>query len=148
VDRSAEPIVVEQTFSAPIAMVWEAITDQDQMRQWFFEPMTGFRPEVGFETQFDVKFNGQVYTHQWKVTNVVLGRMIAYAWRYGGFAGDSSVTWELSETVNGTKLTLTHQGHETFPHENSAFRRESCQAGWEYFVRESLTAFLGSKQNR
>lgn len=138
----AEPIVVEQTYSAPVSVVWRAITGRDQMRQWFFEPMIDFRPEVGFESQFSVQYEGQDYLHQWKVTDVVPGRKIAYDWRYGGFPGDSSVTWELSETVNGTKLRLTHQGHETFPQDNPAFRRESCQAGWDYFVRERLTAFL------
>ncbi len=38
----ADRIVVEQTYGAPIAVVWKAITDKDQMRQWFFEPMTDF----------------------------------------------------------------------------------------------------------
>jgi uncharacterized protein YndB with AHSA1/START domain len=141
-DQSAEPIVVEQTYSAPVSVVWKAITDPDQMRKWFFEPMADFRPEVGFATEFDVLFDGQVYTHQWKVTDVVPGRKISYSWRYGGLSGDASVTWELCETVNGTKLRLTAEGHETFPQDNPAFRRESCQAGWDYFVRESLTAYL------
>ena len=35
--------------------VWQAITDKDQMRQWFFEEMTDFDPVPGFETQFTVR---------------------------------------------------------------------------------------------
>ena len=138
----AEPIVVEQDYEAPISVVWKAITDRDQMHKWYFEPMTDFRPEVGFQTQFDVRFEDQVYTHLWKVVEVVPQRRIVYDWRYGGLPGRSFVTWELSETPNGTRLRLTHEGHETFSQDNPAFSRESGLAGWNYFLRESLKAFL------
>lgn len=139
---NAAPIVVEQEFNAPIAVLWKAITDTDQMRQWFFQSMTDFKPEVGFETQFNVRCEDQDYPHLWKVTDVVQERRIAYDWRYGGYPGNSSVTWELSETPNGTKLKLTHEGHESFPQDNPVFSRESGQAGWDYFLHESLKAFL------
>lgn len=135
-------IVVEQTFNAPIVVVWKAITDKDQMRQWFFDPIAEFEPKIGFETQFNVRCEDQEYVHLWKVTNVVPERRIAYQWRYGGYPGNSLVTWELSEVRDGTNLKLTHEGHETFPQDNPIFSRESGQAGWEYFLRESLKAFL------
>ena len=35
---NTDSIVVEQTYNVPIAVVWKAITDKDQMRQWYFEP--------------------------------------------------------------------------------------------------------------
>ena len=139
---NTDPIVVEQTYDASIAVVWKAITEKDQMRQWFFETMTDFRPEVGFETQFDVQCEGQNYPHHWKVTEVVPEKRISYAWRYGGYLGNSSVTWELSKTSDGTKLELTHRGHETFPRGNPIFSREMGEAGWGYFLHESLKAFL------
>lgn len=137
-----EPIVVEQTFRAPIAVVWKAITDTDQMRQWFFGAITEFEPELGFRTQFTVRSGDRDYAHLWNVTEVVSERKIAYDWRYGGVPGDSSVTWELSETADGTKLTLTHAGIETFPQDDPVFSRESGQAGWGYFLHDSLKAFL------
>ena len=141
-DATAEPIVVEQIFNAPISVVWKAITDTDQMRRWFFETMTNFEPAVGFQTQFNVRVEDQDYPHQWKVTDVVPEKRIVYDWRYGGYPGDSSVTWELSETPHGTKLTLTHKGIETFPQDDPMFSRESGHAGWGYFLHESLKAFL------
>lgn len=139
---NADPIVVEQTFNAPIAVVWKAITDKGQMRQWFFEQMTEFKPEIGFKTQFTVRCEDKAYPHLWKVTDVVPQKRISYEWRYGGYPGDSSVTWELSEVPDGTKLRLTHAGHETFPQDDPNFSRESCQAGWEYFLDQRLKAFL------
>ncbi len=139
---NSDPIVVEQTFNAPIAAVWKAITDKHQMRQWFFQPIPDFEPKAGFETQFNVRSEGQDYPHLWKVTEVVAEKKITYQWRYGGYDGNSSVTWELSESPAGTKLKLRHEGHETFPQDNPVFSREKGQAGWEYFVQESLKEFL------
>ncbi len=60
----AEPIVVEQFYKVPIQVVWKAITDKDQMRRWYFEPMADFRPEVGFETKFAVQFESQQYVRR------------------------------------------------------------------------------------
>ncbi|MDP6553399.1 MAG: SRPBCC domain-containing protein [Pirellulaceae bacterium] len=141
-DTNASPIIVEQTFNAPVAVVWNAITNKDQMRQWFFETMTDFEPESGFETQFNVRCEDRDYLHVWNVTDVIPEKRIAYGWRYGGHPGDSTVVWELSETANGTKLALTHEGHETFTQDDPNFNRESCQGGWEYFLCERLKAFL------
>lgn len=141
-DMNADRIVAEQTFNAPVAVVWKAITDPEQMRQWFFEPMADFEPETGFETQFNVRCEDRDFLHLWKVTDVVPEQRIAYSWRYEGYPGDSTVVWELSETPNGTKLLFTHVIHETFPQDDPVFSRESGQGAWDYFVRESLTAFL------
>lgn len=136
-----EPVVVEQAFDAPIPMVWKAITDKDQMRQWFFDPMTEFEPEIGFETQFNVRCEGKDYLHMWKVTDVVPEQRISYEWRYGGYPGDSVVTWELSGGGDGTTLKLTHTGHETIQGD-PIFSKENCAAGWTYLVQESLKSFL------
>lgn len=141
-DMNTDPVVVEQTYDAPVAEVWRAITDKDQMRQWFFETMTDFEPEPGFEVQFNVRCEGRDYPHEWKVTEVDSEKRIVYGWRYGGHPGNSTVVWELSETPSGTKLTFTHEGIETFPQDNPVFSRESTQAGWNYLLRESLKAFL------
>lgn len=50
------------------------------------------------------------YLHLWRVKEVVPQKRIVYEWRYGGVPGNSTVTWELSETPEGTKLKLTHEG--------------------------------------
>lgn len=137
-----KPIEVEQAYDASVAKVWDAITDQKQMREWYFDAIANFEPVIGFETQFVVNCEGQDFSHHWKVTEVIPLARISYAWRYGGYQGDSVVTWDLAETPSGSKLKLTHLGIETFPQDNPIFSRESGQAGWEYFLRTSLKAYL------
>lgn len=137
-----QPIVVEQTYDADIGRVWLAITDGGQMPRWFFEAIPEFRPEPGFETKFNVHNEGRDYLHVWKVTEVIPEKKLVYDWTYEGVPGASVVVWELAETREGTRLRLTHRGGHTFPQDDPAFTRESCQAGWQYFLGERLKAFL------
>ena len=138
----SDPIVVEQSFSAQPDEVWRAVTNPDLMRQWYYEPIEDFRPEVGFETQFDIEVGGRIFRHQWKVTDVVPGKSITYTWRYEGFSGLGTTEWKLSKTDEGTTLVLTSTGIESFSQDIPEFTRERGQAGWEYFIRESLPNFL------
>ena len=137
-----EPIIVEQTYHSTVEQLWKAITNKDQMRQWFFETIDSFKPDVGFQTQFNVQAHDKHYLHIWKVTQVVPKRKIVYNWRYGGYPGDSFVIWELTSENSLTKLKLTHKGQETFPQDNPDFSRESCIEGWTFFICKRLKKFL------
>jgi len=141
-ETNTDPIIVEQTYSAPVDVVWRAITDEDQMRKWYFDTIADFKAEPGFETEFNVRAEGRDFLHRWKVTEVVPLKKIAYDWSYEGIPGDSTVTWKLSETPDGTKLRLSHDGNETFPRDDPMFTREAGQAGWKYFLQDSLKEFL------
>jgi len=136
------PVIVEQTYQATISKVWNAITDENQMRKWYFETMHSFKPEVGFETEFNVSSNGIDYLHSWRVTEVIDEKKITYRWKFGGYKGESFVTFELSKDNHLTKLKLSEIGIESFPQDNPDFSRKSWMDGWNYFIRESLKAFL------
>jgi uncharacterized protein YndB with AHSA1/START domain len=47
-----EALVVERIFNARIEKVWRAISDKEQMKQWYFD-LAEFKAEVGFEFQFN-----------------------------------------------------------------------------------------------
>src|ERR1700724_2141598 len=136
----AEAIVVERTFNAPVARVWRALTDVDQMRQWYFD-LKEFKPEVGFEFDFAVEHEGNRYHHLCKVTEVIPQKKIAYTWRYKGEPGDSLVTLELFPESNMTRLRLTHEGLETFP-ETPAYARKNFEAGWAAIIGHELKEFM------
>src|SRR5439155_7949388 len=47
-NKLSDAVVVERTFKAPVARVWQALTDVEQMRQWYFD-LKEFKPQVGLE---------------------------------------------------------------------------------------------------
>lgn len=141
-DNVAETVVVERTFNRPIARVWKALTDVEQMRQWYFD-LKEFKPEVGFEFEFIVEHEGMRYHHLCRVTEVDPPRKIAYTWRYKDEEGDSLVTFNLVADGDKTKLRLTHEGLETFP-QTPAFARKNFEAGWSAITNE-LQQFVEGK---
>ena len=141
----AEGVVVERTFDASITRVWKALTDVDQMRQWYFD-LKEFKAEVGFEFEFVVEHEGTTYHHLCRVTEVIPQKKIAYTWRYKGEPGDSLVTIELSPEGNKTQLKLTHTGIETFP-KTPAYARKKFEAGWTAIVGTELKKFVERKHD-
>ena len=139
----AEAIVIERTLNASVAHVWQALTDVDQMRQWYFD-LKEFRPEVGFEFEFVVEHEGNRYHHLCRVTEVIPQRKIVYTWRYKDEPGDSLVTFELSPDGEKTRLKLTHSGIETFP-KTPAYARKNFETGWTTIMDSELKQFLEGK---
>lgn len=137
------PIVTERAIAASPTDVWRAISDGEVMPKWFFEPITEFRPEVGFETQFTISLEDQDFVHLWRVTEAVFEKRLSYTFNYAGFDGDAVVTWELTKVDQGTQVAVTHRGLETFPQDVEAFSREACEGGWAYFL-DRLEAHLAA----
>ena len=136
----AEAVIVERTFNAPVARVWKALTDGEEMRRWYFD-LKEFKPEVGFEFEFIVEHEGTKYHHLCKITEVIPQKKLAYTWRYQGHEGDSLVTFELFPEDGKTRLKLTHEGLETFP-KTPSFARKNFMEGWTQIVGSSLKGFV------
>lgn len=136
------PVVIEESFATSIDSVWEAITNPELMRQWFFENIDAFAPTVGSLSQFVVTVEDRTFTHLWKVTEVIPGQKISYDWKYKEYPGDAFVTFQLIPHENEVKLKLTMEVVESFPDDVPEFTRESCEGGWNYFIRERLKEFL------
>ena len=138
----SKPVIIEQHFNRSVNDVWSAITQIDHMTQWFFENIPTFEAKVGFETSFNVNANGVDYLHLWKITEVIPQKKITYSWKYRDFKGDGVVIFELFEETDQTLLKLTNHGLETFPDDIPEFTRESCEAGWNYFINQRLKEYL------
>ena len=136
-----EPFVIERTFNTPIAKLWKAITGKGEMKQWYLD-LPEFKPEVGFEFQFTGGTDENKYLHFCKVTDVIMGKKIAYSWRYDGYEGNSIVSFELFEEGTKTRLKLTHEGLETFPVSNPDFAKKNFVAGWNEILDRSLKGFV------
>ena len=141
---TAEPFVIERTLNAPVHKVWKAITDKDQMKQWYFD-LAEFKAEPGFEFSFVGGTEENSYVHLCKVTKAVPEKLLQYSWRYEGYEGISFVTWELFPEADQTKLKLLHEGLDTFP-PNPDFARQNFEAGWTDIIGRNLIDFLDKYQ--
>ena len=137
-----EPFVIERTYSAPVDKVWQAITDKEQMKEWYFT-LNDFKPEVGFEFTFPGQgTKGEKYIHLCKITEVDPGKKLTYSWRYENLPGNSFVTFELFGEGDKTRLRLTHTGLETFVTDNPDFAKESFAKGWTELIGNLLKAYV------
>ena len=132
--KTDKPIVIELQIVKSSNIVWEAITDPNHMRLWFFEQIKNFEPKVEFETLFIVQVEDRVYPHRWKIIDVIPEQKIVYDWSYDGYEGKAIVTFELKSNETTTNLTLTNVVKESFPQNVPEFSREMCIQGWEYFT--------------
>ncbi len=139
--RSVAPLVVEEILNAPVNRVWDAITDKDEMKRWYFD-FAEFKPIVGFEFQFYGGTEEKQFLHLCKIIEVIPDQKLSYSWRYDGYTGSSLVVFELFEEGEQTRLKLTHEGLETFPSETGDFNRENFFAGWTYIIGTSLKEFV------
>ena len=135
------PIVKQVLIDAPVAKVWKAITDKEDMKQWYFK-IAEFKPVVGFEFQFYGEGSkGEKYLHLCRITEVVPMEKLQYTWRYDGLDGDSLVTFELIDENGKTRLRLTHEGLDSFPKITEDFGKESFNKGWTYLIETSIKEF-------
>ena len=143
---AATAFVIEKTYNAPVDKVWNALTDKNEMKQWYFD-ILDFKPEVGFEFQFYGEGKtGEKFLHLCKITDVIKNKKLRHSWRYEGYEGNSFVTFELFDEGGKTRLKLTHEGLETFPvTAHNDFAKENFAAGWTHITGISLKEFVEPK---
>ena len=124
-------IVEELTLATPPQRVFSAITQQDEIVQWWaYEARV--KPEVGSVGEFH--FRQGAFVMQLEVAELDQDKKVRWISRQvpPQWAG-TGVTWQLTPVRNGTKLLLTHDG----------FAQVDEQAGraWVYFLA-SLKSYL------
>lgn len=141
IENKIEPIIIERKFMATASNVWSAISDRDEMKNWFID-LEHFKPEPGFEFRFTSGPDpDRQYLHICEVIEAVPEKKLSYSWRYDGYAGDSLVSFEIFEIDSGAVLKLTHQGIGSFP-DNPDFAAANFAAGWDQIINKSLSAYL------
>jgi len=82
------PLIVERTFPVAAERLWTALTDSQEMKQWYLN-LPGFKAVVGYEFEFMTgKTKDTEFKHLCRITEVVPDKKISYTWRYDGFAGN------------------------------------------------------------
>jgi len=136
------PIIVKQDFDVSPDRLWSAITDPEEMRQWFFPQMPDFKAEKGFYTDFLLINEGRNFTHQWTVVEAIPFEKLTVRWQFLEYPGDSHVTFYVSKNASGSHLKLSVEVLEDFQDDIPEFRRESAVGGWNYFIQESLPEYF------
>jgi len=133
-------ITIQQEYNAPLEKVWQALTDKDQMRLWYFN-VSDFEPVKGFEFHFEAGPPHKLFMHLCKVKKAVKEQKLAYTWRYEGYDGDSLVSFNFMPENQRTKLILTHEGLESFPPDPD-FAIANFRQGWTEILGTNLRNFV------
>jgi uncharacterized protein YndB with AHSA1/START domain len=106
--------------------VWRALTDPALLAEWLL-PVFGFRLESGaaftFRTQPHPGWDGVVNC---RVLESELHQKLSYTWEAGGFI-DTVVTFTLTPTETGTRLSLVQSGFRADQKQNSG----GARYGWK-----------------
>lgn len=136
------PLVIERTFDAPVARVWQALTDKDEIGRWSFT-ISDFKLEVGHDFSFYGGTETRRYLHLCRIVEIIPGRKLAYTWRYENIPGITLVSFELFAEGDKTRLRLTHEGLENLAHAGPDFARTNFEAGWTAILDQGLAPVLG-----
>lgn len=139
--KNDPPITLQYFFDVCPSVLWKAITELSKMQEWFFAEIPEFQAVQGFEVSFDVQGENCVFPHHWTITEVIPNQKIVYNWNYIGFIGDASMSFEIKKEDTKSKLILCMKTLESFDTSYAEFKRESCIAGWNYFM-DRLKNFL------
>ena len=142
-----QPIVLERIFNATTSKVWNALTDKNEMKIWYFD-LEEFRPEVGFKFHFTGGPSPEKqYLHLCEITEVIPEKKLTHTWHYDGYPGISFLTFELTSQGNKTALKLTHKDLETLPRDNPDFAIKNFEAGWNSIINDSLENYFKTDRN-
>ncbi len=137
-----KPLIVERAYNAPIEKVWKAITDRDQMKEWYFN-LDEFKPEEGFKFSFTGGDDHVQYVHHCEIIEVDPPNKLSHTWTYEKNTGHSVVTWELfNEGEKKTRVKLTHDGLHSFSNGDPNFEVSSFTKGWNSILGESLKNYV------
>jgi uncharacterized protein YndB with AHSA1/START domain len=136
------------TLKAPLAKVWNAISDSRALGTWFGMTIDGpfieGKTVLGAiaKTQVDDEIAKYQEPHvgmpcELRIERIVPLKLFAFRWHpgtdtdKGPNAPMTLVTFELEEVPGGTRLTITESGFDALPLEQRAKAFNQNEGGWE-----------------
>jgi uncharacterized protein YndB with AHSA1/START domain len=129
-------------FDVPARDLWDAITNPSHFKKWYFH-IPHFTTTIGESFDF-YESEARKYLHHCKVLELEEGKKFVHTWEHPEQSkGSSILTWEVEAMdAHRSKLTLTHEGLESFSDAGPNFTPESYQMGWEAIIKTSLRNYL------
>ncbi len=135
-------VFIEITLQAPLEKVWQAISDNEQMRKWYFD-LPEFIPAIGYTFSFSGGPSEQEqYLHLCEVIEAIPEQELAYSWRYDGYEGVSYVRFQLSQANDATQLRFSHTGLDSFPKNEANLAAKNFKIGWDAIINTALKEFV------
>ena len=135
-------VKVEAVFDATKSQVWEALTNTEIMKVWYFD-ISNFKLAVGSEFSF-YEGDKKEYLHEGEILKAEQNAVLQHTWKHPQQSkGSSIVTWEIEETGdNKVKVTLSHEGLENFADGGPNFAPANYEMGWNAIVKTNLRNYL------
>ena len=136
-------IIKEHVFNHSIKEVWNAISKEEEISTWFIK--ADFKAEVGYNYKFTASEEKGCITINGVVKQADPYTLI-YTWVVADTNVETTVTWQLKEIENGTKLYLEHSGISKYSGETAVTMFNSFSGGWTNCITE-LTNYLNKLVN-
>ncbi len=134
-----DTLIIKSDLNASLDAVWKAISQKEDMDKWYFD-IPDFKLEQGSVFHFEGGEAQDRFMHNCEILEIIPIKKLMYSWSYEGHTGHSIVTFELNSLGDKTRITLYHQGLETFVHPKLS--RDKFEEGWKYIMHESLRAYV------
>ena len=135
-------VKVEAVFDATKSQVWEALTNTEIMKVWYFD-ISNFKLAIGSEFSF-YEGDKKEYLHEGEILKVEQNVVLQHTWKHPQQSkGSSIVTWEIEESGDDkVKVTLSHEGLENFADAGPNFAPANYEMGWNAIVKTNLRNYL------
>ena len=132
-----ESISFEFDLHHPPEKVWRALTDPALLAEWLL-PVIDLQLEPGAAFKLKTQpYPGWDGTVNCRILEVEAHKKLSYAWVVGDMSIDTVVTFLLTPTPSGTRLSLEHSGFK--PQNKPAFGGQ--RYGWQ-MMGDKLVALL------
>ncbi|WP_298900659.1 SRPBCC domain-containing protein [uncultured Psychroserpens sp.] len=139
-----DSITKEKLFSHPIEKVWDAISKAEEISTWFIK--ADFKAEEGYQYTFTSEPNDKGCTTISGTVKEAHPYVLAYTWIVADTKVETTVTWTLESTTEGTKLHLEHSGISNYGGETAVAMFESFNGGWDNCI-DGLLTYLKDEVN-
>lgn len=123
----------EKHYDHPIAKVWEAISQAEEISAWFIK--ADFMAEVGYRYTFTAP-EEQNCTQITGVVKEASPYTLVYTWTVQNTSVETVVRWDLEEVDGKTLLKLEHSGISNYEGETAVAMFDSFNGGWDHCVAE------------
>ncbi len=134
-----DSIKKEITFGNDIDAVWNAISKQEEINQWFVH--ADFKAEPGYAYTFTSK--GDDCSQINGVVKNANPYHLSYTWVVQNTQVETVVDWKLEAVEGGTKLTIEHTGISKYEESMAIQLFEGFGKGWIKCVAD-LTSYLSN----